>query len=305
MVCGLLASGGVQGGSFTTVEVPGATSTTVDGVNERGGSVGTYAVGMSSRGFVRRADGAITTFDVAGSLSTYARGINDGGTVVGHYDSGLGTGGYTRGVDGTIATFVVPGAAATFGADVNNLGQIVGTYSIGGVFDFHGFIRAADGNFSTFDVPGASWTYAEGINDQGQVSGFYFDGMAFHGYLRASDGSFTSFDVPQSMSTFGGGLNNAGSSVGYSVVSIFTSSGFVSIATGLVRNPDGTMTSVVVPGSASTYVAGINDRGQIVGNYVVNGVARGFITAVPEPGGGTLLATGVLGLLMVKRRRRS
>ncbi|WP_165252310.1 hypothetical protein [Paludisphaera soli] len=269
-----------------------------------GVAVGTYAVGGTSHGFIRLADGSISAFDVAGALSTYGKGINDGGTVVGYFDTGLGFGGYERGVDGTITPFVVPGAVATYAGAVNNLGQIAGTYSLSGAFDFHGFIRAADGTFSTFDVPGASWTYAQGINDQGEVSGFYFDGLTFYGYLRASDGGITTYAVEQSMATFGTGLNDVGTAVGYSVVSFFTSSGFVTIATGLIRDVDGAITSVVVPGGSSTYVSGINDRGQLVGSYVVNGVTHGFITPVPEPGGCLLLATGALGALAVGRARR-
>ena len=194
------------------------------------------------------------------------------------------------------------GAVATYGSAVNNLGQVAGTYSLSGFLDFHGFIRAADGSFSTFDVPGASWTYAQGINDQGQVSGFYFDGLAFHGFLRAADGSFTTFDIPQSASTFGAGLDDAGQAVGYSVVSFFTSSGVVTIATGFVRSPDGAVTNFVVPGSSSTYVSGINDYGHLVGSYSLNGVTHGFI-AVPEPGSLLMLSTGALSVLAVARRR--
>jgi len=303
VITGVAASAAARGDVVVTVDVPGATSTSVDGLNNHGVAVGTYAVGPTSHAFIRLADGTINGYDVAGALSTFGKGINDAGVTVGYFDTGAGMRGYERATDGSFTTYFVPGAVSTFGSAVNDLGQIAGTYSLTGALDFHGFIRAADGTYSTFDVPGASWTYAQGINNQGQVSGFYFDGLAFHGYIRATDGSFTTYDVPQSLSTFGAGINNQGVAVGYSLVSIFTSSGIISIATGTIRTPDGTLTPFVIPGAGSTYLSDINDPGQLVGSYTTGGVTHGFITVVPEPGSCLLMASGALGVLAVSRRR--
>jgi hypothetical protein len=305
IVAGIVASapGPARGDVVVTVDAPGASSTTVDGLNNHGVAVGTYAVGLASHAFLRLADGTITPYDVSGAASTYGKGINDAGAAVGYFDTGAGMQGYERAADGTITTYFVPGAVSTFGGAINDLGQIAGTYSLAGASDFHGFIRSADGAYETFDVPGASWTYAQGINNRGEVSGFFFDGLAFHGYLRATDGSFTTYDVPQSLSTFGAGVDDSGVAVGYSVVTIFTSSGFVSIATGTIREPDGTLTPFTVPGAGATYLSDINDTGQLVGSYTTGGVTRGFITVVPEPGGCLLMASGALGVLAASRRR--
>lgn len=309
---GVLTAHAAQADTIITVDVPGSTSTTVNGINDPGVAVGSYDVGLVSHAFIRQPDGTITSFDVAGAVSTYGQGINNAGLITGYYDVGGAYVGYVRATDGSISSFAVPLALATQGFGINNLGQVVGTYSLSGSFDFHGFIRSADGSsYTTFDAPGAVWTYAQGINDAGVVSGFYFDGASFHGYLRATDGTFTTYDVvasPLTAATFGNGINDLGTSVGYVLDPIFNSSGPLFTATGFVRQPDGTYQLFPIPPSFLVYPMGINDSNQIVGRYVLDGVTHGFITqAVPEPGAYAMLATGVglLSLATSVRRRLS
>ncbi|WP_206107921.1 hypothetical protein [Paludisphaera rhizosphaerae] len=309
---GVLTSHAALADSIITVDVPGSTSTTLNGINDTGVAVGSYDASFATHAFIRQPDGTISTFDVAGAVSTYGQGINNAGLVTGYYDIGGAYVGYLRATDGTITSFTVPLALSTQGFGINNLGQIVGTYSLSGSLDFHGFIRSADGSsFTTFDAPGAVWTYAQGINDSGVVSGFYFDGAAFHGYLRATDGSFTTYDVvasPFSAGTFGNGINDLGTTVGYVLDPVFDSSGPLFTATGFVRQSDGTYQLFPIPPSYLVYAMDINNSNQIVGQYVVDGVTHGFITqAVPEPGAYAMLATGVslLSLASSVRRRLS
>lgn len=293
-----------RGGSFTTVYV-GSTSTTVDGLNDHGVSVGSFSNnGFSSNAFVRDTGGAITAFDVPGSTSTYGMGIDNGGLVVGYYLSGSDVHSYVRSTDGTFSIYDVPGSTSTWGNAINDQGQIAGTYQLGNTLDYHGFVRAADGTLTTFDVPGASWTFAQGISNSGQVVGYYFDGFGFHAFTRAADGTFTKFDVPGSLSSYAWGVNDSGQIVGYSIInSYFTSSGFVFIYSGYVRDPGGTITTFDVPGSASTVGQGINNEGQLVGNYTVGSITYGFITTVPEPSSLSLLIAGILGLVIIEGRR--
>ena len=74
-------------GSFTTINVPGATGGTYGGGIDNSGNmiVGNYIDGTGSHGFLY-ANGSFTTIDVPGDPNnTSARGINDSGEIVGYF----------------------------------------------------------------------------------------------------------------------------------------------------------------------------------------------------------------------------
>lgn len=141
---GFLYSGGV----FTTIDVPGATSTNVAarGINDAGQIVGTFndttlaplpfPLGSTPRGFLY-SGGVFTTLDAPGASETFAYGINTAGQIVG--------------------TFVDPTGV-------------------------HGFLNIS-GVFTTLDVPGANHTDAWGINGRGQIVGWFLDATGVHGFL--------------------------------------------------------------------------------------------------------------------------
>lgn len=100
------------------------------------------------------------------------------------------------------------------------------------------FVRDRRGRVTTFAVPGASATVAAGINDRGQVAGTYFD---------------------------------AGTTLGDDPYPPGTVHGFV-------RQRDGRITTIDLPGLANTAVTDINNRGQVVGqNLDLGGQGLGFL----------------------------
>ena len=87
-------AGASASGTVTTIDVPGATSTTVNGVSDSGEIVGQY---RDSTGIVHGfADqgGTITTIDVPGASSTTATGVGDRGQIVGWYVNATGEHGF-------------------------------------------------------------------------------------------------------------------------------------------------------------------------------------------------------------------
>jgi probable HAF family extracellular repeat protein len=78
-------------GIYSTIDVPGSTSTSASGINNSGQIVGSYDVAgpYNSHGFLLDS-GNYTTLDVPGSTGTYATGINKTGQIVGHYRDAAG-----------------------------------------------------------------------------------------------------------------------------------------------------------------------------------------------------------------------
>jgi len=85
-----------DGGTFTTIDVPGATSFTVAfGINNAGRIVGVFD-NPQNRGFLYDR-GTFTAVDVPGA-ATICFGINDPGRIVGEFNDGV------KGIQGFLAT---------------------------------------------------------------------------------------------------------------------------------------------------------------------------------------------------------
>jgi len=196
-------------------------------------------------------------------------------------------------------TIDVPGATLT-SADGNS------THAISGEFDDaagkHGFVLSG-GAFTPFDFPGTSFTQITGINANGELSGNYFDPRDsspthFHGFFRSQDGHVTPLDPPGSIRSQAGSLNAQGQVVGVYRDIASVRHGFVWQAGVFTTfsDPDATQ---VAPGGTVPF--GINDRGQIVGNYVNRNdhLRHGFLlsggayTTIDAPGSSFTVAEGI------------
>ena len=126
-------------GSYTRLEVPGASSTNANGINASGQIVGTYADSASppnNHGFLLD-QGNYTTLDPPGSFETVASGINDSGQIVGWYGDTAGGHGFLL-AQGSYTTLDLPGSSGTEAYGINDSGQIVGSY-VGADEGLHGF----------------------------------------------------------------------------------------------------------------------------------------------------------------------
>ena len=123
---GFLLSGGI----FTTIDFPGSTYTTADGINNSGQIVGSYQSAGVLHGYLL-SGGVFTTID----LSQGALGINDSGQIVGR----SGADGFLLS-GGIFSTIDFPGSTVTVDVGINNSGQIVGIYQMAGENRDHGFL---------------------------------------------------------------------------------------------------------------------------------------------------------------------
>ena len=181
-------------------------------------------------------DYEFTTIDFPGAPFSEVLGINNVGDVVEAYGSAAAEHGLLLS-RGTFSTIDVPGAVVTNAAGINNRGEIVGEYKDGGGH-YHGYLLS-DGRLTIIDFPGASDTFARGINAAGQVVGQYVAADGSHGFLF-SRGTFTTIDVPGFTGVVAYGINAAGQIVGSALTGVVPSA--------FVRNQDGTVTTIALPG---------------------------------------------------------
>lgn len=314
--------------AFTTFDFPATTALNTEngGINNLGVSVGDYCednVGNVCHGYRRTARGDFTQIDVPGQPpSTFAFAINTNGVIVGAYFNPTGHCFVLNA--GVFTTIDVPsnvpgpffGGFGTRCRGINDQNQIVGAYNTPGPTGTvrHGFLLSGSvfnggvlipGVFTPIDVPGATRTDAARINNNGQIIGRYMQGGVHHGFLY--DGTtFTSIDFPGAKETVAGGINNQGQIVGtYRDANDFLF-GFIRTTNTSQNLPGSSSTAtyaqIVLPGPGqnvggaptfplldfTSWVGGINDRGQISGEYwgienFVNPASgihvHGFITA--------------------------
>jgi hypothetical protein len=222
----------------------------------------------------------ITKFNVPGAGKSKGQGtigdfiLNDGSIVGWYYDSNSIAHGFLRSPSGKITRFDPRGSVATSPTGMNSKLAIVGYYTDanGG---YHGFLRSSQGKITTLNHPKAGkgsgqGTLAGDINTSGEIVGYYLDSNnVYHGFVRTSAGKYTRLDAPNAgtgqyqgtQPAFGDGFTDAGAVTGTYHDSKNNSHGFV-------RAPDGHFTTIDIAGSFGTYIAGINAKNVIAGQYV-------------------------------------
>ncbi len=256
-------------------------------------------------------------FDLPGASETLLSDIRNDGTLVGRFKDGGGISqGFVQ--SGTnLTTFNVTGTTATFAGGIDSFGRIAGFYRDAVDPDVqHGFIRETNGTFTTLDGPGQNYTYAWRINDAGQVNGYWFEDPFFiTSFRRATNGVLTTNVFAGSpVGTVTRGMNEAGDTAGWKwdenyvlqgvvfaggATNVFTvagwentlpgdinnlgdiagtvNNGFTNTA-GFFRRANGDTVTFNPPGAVEVEVFGMNDLGQVVGEYADAGGARhGFI----------------------------
>jgi hypothetical protein len=239
--------------------------------------------------------------DVPGAGGTSHIAINSRGQTVGTYDGGAGTPvrGFLRDKRGRFTRVDVPGASSTIPAGVNDRGRVVGFYEASArPTGVGGFVREPDGEIRRIDFPGALVTQPHGINNRGQIAGFYVDaGGTLHGFLR-SRGSYRKIDVPGAVGTIALDVNDRGEIVGgYGDPQRRTHGYRLRKGVFTTIDPPGAVDVPGNPGFAASPPFGINNRGQVVGQYadaqglhaylLDDGV---FTTIDPPAGPGTIAA---------------
>jgi hypothetical protein len=296
--------------TFTTLDDPtqyqNPTFTVGGGINNAGQVVGAYVdTSLQEQGYLFSGGTYSNIDDPNATGGTIARGINNMDKIVGEY---VGANTTEQGFvlsGGTFSTIDDPSAPGGYGTDltgINDSGQIVG--DLQNASDNIGFLLSG-GTFSTIDDPNAvtadGGTFVAGINDAGAIVGLYYDASGEHGFSLIG-GVYTTIDDPSALpgNTFISGINSAGEMVG----GYYDGTNY-----NLFIDDAGTFTTIADPYTAAggeAVAVGINDKDQISGNAADAVGNHGFLATpaqVPEPGTLLILASGLISLALIRRRK--
>jgi len=277
-------AGAAESPSFTSFDIPGVapSSFIVPGINDEGVIAGTYTLADgSSFGFTRQPGGSIRApiaDPKSAPGSTVLHSINEEGTAAGFYCDNVTCHGFVLD-EGKFTTYDVPGAASTAVRSINNRGDLAGTYYL--TLDPNdvgmGFIATARGDLITFAPPDPTTTGINigGLNDRRTAVGFAVTSSANSGLLRKPDGNFVNVAYPGAAVTHLFSINDCGIFSGW-----WAQGG---VAHGLYGRSN-QLNSFDLAGASDVRSQGINNKGQIAGQWIdANGAVHGFVTA-PIPG---------------------
>jgi hypothetical protein len=154
------------------------------------------------------------------------------------------------------------------------------------------------GRFTTFDTPGDGTELVD-VNTRDRVAGGYIDAQdRRRGFVRDKRGRVTLFDYPGAeRRTFVNKINDLGQIVGNAFVPAPSDD---EGRRAYLRDPDGTFTTISVPGAVTTQALGLDDRGRVVGDYLDQSGSyhgylrkRGRFTTIDFPGSTSTAITGL------------
>ena len=200
---------------------------------------------------------SVKIFEPPGALATDPADINNFGQVVGFVaDRPPSSAGdhFLRQPDGSFVTITSVNPSTGPIHDINDAGQIVGAL-VGQ--SFVGTPTSTPGVYSvtTFRPFGAGFSEATGVNDRGQIVGNVALGPSSvtQPYLRQPDGTVVLINTGGSVQ----GINDAGTIAGNN-----SGGGFIGAATSI---PGQYTLTPFEAGVVSSFVTGINNRGDVAG----------------------------------------
>lgn len=234
--------------TFTYFQTPSPYNLSVQprGINHYDTVVGAASSTTKWDGFIRYSNGSLKLFSAPGAASTWFTRRNSSGVTVGYSYAQINSSAPATGLILTSTSFAslkYPGAVSTYLNGINKYNTIVGSYTYSSGVS-RGFIYQR-GKFTSVNYPGAFSTTIASINDSGVIVGGYVNGN----FENPGQGFMLKngvFSTKQS----GEDINNAGTTVaGYTIAW-----------------SNGVSKTVHAPGSFTTNLYGINDRGVVTGN---------------------------------------
>jgi hypothetical protein len=185
-------------GKLITLQLPGASATYVDAINDSDEVAGSGYVNGGISAFVYK-DGTYTVFATANYTTPQA--INNKGSVTGFVSTNVGVETFFTYENGVFTSTPLPDTYFTAGFAINNHGVVAGQLANDSRQQF-GFTLTKGGKEKIIGYPGAASCFLQGINNAGEAVGSYFDSnynsYAFvylkGAYTTISDGTNSQFN---------------------------------------------------------------------------------------------------------------
>jgi probable HAF family extracellular repeat protein len=196
--------------SYSSIQMTGAKSTAIYGINDSKAMVGVYTDSSNATHGLLFAKKKVTNIDDphAQAGTTTAFSINTAGEIVGGYTNGGGVGVGFLYSSGTYSDIAPARSQYTNPTGINDSGVIAGLY-VDGSGNTHGF-KYNGSTYANVDVPTAQWTGCWGVNDSGDVTCQWGDPNGFTQSSLYNGSTFTSIDVPGAWSTGVHSINKNG-----------------------------------------------------------------------------------------------
>ncbi|HEX8814692.1 MAG TPA: hypothetical protein VF753_04250 [Terriglobales bacterium] len=251
---------------YTKVNVKGAKSTALGGINNQGVIVGQYTDSAGAMHCFSLAGGKVTTINYPKVKSDNCIHINSTGDIVGSatLSSTQNLGFMYSSSTKKFTTVPGPkGAVSSVAYGINDDGVIVGEYSTS-ESSLHGFMLKG-GKYTALNVPGATLTLATSINNSGEITLF----AGIKGKIEAYEyngKTYKAINVPKAANSFALDISNKGDIVFETLNSTGTQ------GSGALLH-SGTYYTVQYPKSADSQATGLNDMDELVGYYQTSSIA--------------------------------
>jgi hypothetical protein len=278
--------------SWQTFNVPGAASTWIDGIDGEN-IVGSFLLPnqSSTTGFLYNRQTAVWTYLTAPGYDWTLPLAISGNTIVG--SAGSNTSYLRNGFSFQNSSGWSFLNSPQHGSDLEAYG-IDGSDIVGGTSSGWSYIYDGTG-WTHFNSPFGDGSSAEGISGNTIVGTYYSNSNYLRGGFIKNDNNWTLLNVPGAVETLPRDVD------GNVIIGQFreTNSG----PTRSFLYNGGSLIYLDAPTAESTYAYGV-DGETIVGGYNdSSGASHGFILTVPEPSALSLLAVGLGGLAIMRRRR--
>ena len=283
------------------------------GINASGQIVGASTMRSNpEHAFLINPGGSMEDLGTLRGLTSVAYDINNSGQIVGYSSYSTTADRYQafiKNPDEPMKGLGTLGGTCSYAFAINDSGHVVGTATNAGDVNWHAFLKKPNGPMIDLGTLGGLTSEAWDINSKGQIVGFAYKNYSdHHAFLLNPD------EPMKDLGTLGGtiswafGINDSCEIVGYAQTKDGINHAFLANSEGVMEDLNNLVDNL--PSGISLIVArDINNDGWIVGSdsrnhaFLLIPVPAGA-TVVPLPSAVILLGSGLVRLVIYKRRRQ-